>query len=56
MKKTEAKKPKNLRLYRETLQALTSSDAQKVVGGGDSDGGNGGMSCETGRPCIICTQ
>ena len=35
MKKNEVKKPKKLRLSRETLQALTSSDVQKVVGGSD---------------------
>ena len=33
MKKDEVKKPKKLRLSRETLQPLTGSDAQKVVGG-----------------------
>jgi len=33
MKKNEVKKPKKLRLSRETLQTLTSSDTQKVVGG-----------------------
>lgn len=32
MKKNEVK-PKKLRLSRETLQTLTSSDTQKVVGG-----------------------
>ena len=36
-KVSETKKLKKLRIYRDTLQTLTSSDNQKVVGGGDSD-------------------
>jgi hypothetical protein len=36
-KLTEVKKRKTLRLLRETLQPLTNSDTQKVVGGVDSD-------------------
>jgi hypothetical protein len=39
MKKNEraAKKLKKLRISRETLHTLTSSDTQKVVGGDDTD-------------------
>jgi hypothetical protein len=36
-KLTEVKKLKKLRLSRETLQPLTSSDTQKVVGGSCSE-------------------
>ena len=52
MKKNEpaAKKLKKLRLSRETLHALTSSDTQKVVGGIDTDDCNGDPS-----PCGGCS-
>ena len=47
MKKDEVKKPKKLRLSRETLQPLTGSDAQKVVGG------TGGCGCSI-SPATHC--
>ncbi|MES1245071.1 MAG: hypothetical protein ABUT39_25935 [Acidobacteriota bacterium] len=45
-KPTKVKKTKKLQLFRETLRALTSTDAQMVVGGFDLD------SCESG--CHRC--
>jgi|GraSoiStandDraft_8_1057269.scaffolds.fasta_scaffold697168_1 hypothetical protein len=49
MKKNNFKK---LRLSRETLQALTSSDAQQVVGGGPIPAG--GFSTTSEAVCSAC--
>ena len=49
MKKNEVKKLKKLRLSRETLQALTSSDVQNVKGGANIDEF---PSCPTERPTL----
>ena len=49
MKKNEVRKLKKLRLSRETLHALTSSDFQKVVGGASDNT----FSCHSGQ-CDLC--
>ncbi len=68
MKKNEARQLKRLRLSRETLHALTSSDARKVAGAASLGiscptgnvgcfaelGGGGGVCPETGPPTENC--
>jgi hypothetical protein len=50
-KVTEPKKLKKLQLSRETLQALTSSDIQKVAGGISICGGTSPKGCSADGDC-----